>query len=220
LRRFTAEIERVKAHFPSAKRVGLADGAESNWQFLTQHTQTQILDFYHASSYLGAVANAKYPKDKSAHKAWLEDRCHQLKHKAGAAEALYNEMVALQARKSTQKLPRHLRDKLGAAVTYRLSEIKLPKIPLEYAHLTILGDHINGSVSNIFFQSAIRKTTGKYVNRVQIKKYSSIPISNSTDLLWRRARNKGDCNTVWNKRQNCRQLAIKIHVRRNRLDNG
>jgi aconitase A len=104
--------------------------------------------------------------------------------------------------------------------TYRLSEIKLPKIPLEYAHLTILGDHINGSVSNIFFQSAIRKTTGKFVNRVQIKKYSSIPISNSTDLLWRRARNKGDCNTVWNKRQNCRQLVIKIHVRRNRLDNG
>jgi hypothetical protein len=27
-------------------------------------------------------------------------------------------MMALQARKSTQKLPRHLRDKLGAAVTY------------------------------------------------------------------------------------------------------
>jgi len=118
LRRFTAEIERVKAHFPHAKRVGLADGADSNWQFLTPHTQTHILDFYHASSYLGAVANAKYPKDKSAQKAWLEDRCHQLKHKPGAAEALYHEMVALQARKSTQKLPQHLRDKLGAAVTY------------------------------------------------------------------------------------------------------
>ena len=102
LRRFTAEIERVKAHFPNAKRVGLADGAESNWQFLTPHTQTQILDFYHASSYLGAVANAKYPKDKSAHKAWLEDRCHQLKHTAGAAETLYDEMVALQARKCTK----------------------------------------------------------------------------------------------------------------------
>jgi len=83
LRRFTAEIERVKALFPNAKTVGLADGAECNWQFLSPHTETQILDFYHASSYLGAVANAKYPKDKSAHKAWLEDRCHQLKHTAG-----------------------------------------------------------------------------------------------------------------------------------------
>jgi hypothetical protein len=118
LRRFTAEIERVKAHFPKAKRVGLADGADSNWHFLTRHTQTQILDFYHASSYLGAVANAKYPKDKSAHQAWLDDRCHQLKHTVGAAEALYNEMVALQTRKCTQKLPQHLRDKQGAAITY------------------------------------------------------------------------------------------------------
>jgi hypothetical protein len=118
LRRFTAEIERVKTHFPDAKRIGLADGAESNWQFLTPHTQTQILDFYHASSYLGAVANAKYPKDKAAHKVWLDDRCHQLKHNAGAAEALYNEMVILQARKCTQKLPQHLRDKLSAAITY------------------------------------------------------------------------------------------------------
>ncbi len=60
LRRFTAEIERLKAHFPNAKTVGLADGAECNWQFLTPYTQIQILDFYHASSYLGAVANAKY----------------------------------------------------------------------------------------------------------------------------------------------------------------
>jgi hypothetical protein len=51
-------------------------------------------------------------------------------------------------------------------------------------------------------------------------KYTSLPISNSTDLLWRRARNKGDCNTVWNKLQNGRQLAIKIYVRRNRLGNG
>jgi hypothetical protein len=41
-------------------------------------------------------------------------------------------------------------------------------IPLEYAHLTKLSDHINDSVSNIFFQIAIRKTTGKFVNRIQI----------------------------------------------------
>jgi len=62
-------------------------------------------------------------------------------------------------------------------MNYRLSEIKFPKIPLEYVHLTKLSDHINGSVSNILFQSAIRKTTGKFVNRVQIIKYSSIPIA-------------------------------------------
>jgi hypothetical protein len=117
-RRFTAEIERVKALFPNAKRIGLADGAECNWQFLTPHTHTPILDFYHASSYLGAVANAKYPDDKKANKAWLDDGCHRLKHEKGAAEALYKEMVALKARKSTRNLPQPVRDKLDAAVTY------------------------------------------------------------------------------------------------------
>src|SRR5664279_3494337 len=71
-----------------------------------------------------------------------------------------------------------------------------------------------------YFQRTIKKTTSKFVNRIQIKKYSSIQISNSADLLWRRARNKRDCNTVWNKLQNGRQLDIKIHVRRNRLGNG
>ena len=116
--RFTAEIERIKAEYPDANRIGLADGAESNWLFLKPHIQTQILDFYHASSYLGAVANAKFPKDKRAHKDWLDNRCHQLKNNSGAAEAIYNEMVALQARKCTQKLPKHLQEKLGAAVTY------------------------------------------------------------------------------------------------------
>lgn len=118
LRRFTAEIAQVKVHYPNAHPIGLADGAESNWQFLKLHTQTQILDFYHASSYLGAVATAKFPKDKSEHKKWLDDRCHQLKHTPGAAEALYHEMLTLQSRKGTKKLPQHLRDKLDAAITY------------------------------------------------------------------------------------------------------
>jgi hypothetical protein len=34
--------------------------------------------------YLGAVANATYPKDKIAYTAWLEDRCHQLNHIAAS----------------------------------------------------------------------------------------------------------------------------------------
>ena len=55
---------------------------------------------------------------KAPIKRWLDDRCHQLKHTAGATEALYDERVALQARKCTLKLPQHLRDKLGAAITY------------------------------------------------------------------------------------------------------
>lgn len=53
LERLEREIERTKARYPNATYVGIADGAASNWQFLKHHTSEQILDFYHASGYLG-----------------------------------------------------------------------------------------------------------------------------------------------------------------------
>jgi hypothetical protein len=37
-----------------------------------------ILDFFHATGYMGAVANALFPGSEKAQKAWLEDRCHRL----------------------------------------------------------------------------------------------------------------------------------------------
>jgi hypothetical protein len=114
-RRFTLEIERAKACYPHAHTIGLADGAESNWLFLKQHTQTAILDFFHASSYLGAVAKAMFPTRPKDEKAWLDERCHQLKHHDGAAQSWYEEMLNIQ--QSRQTLP-HLQEKLDAAVTY------------------------------------------------------------------------------------------------------
>ncbi|GEM_PF-1812222 len=54
----------------------MADGAESNWKFLSPHTEEQILDFYHASGYLGIVAEVLYPKQLVVQKEWLKDSCH------------------------------------------------------------------------------------------------------------------------------------------------
>jgi len=68
LERLEREIQQTKARYPSATYVGIADGAESNWKFLNQHTEEQILDFYHASGYLGIVAEILYPKQLSAQK--------------------------------------------------------------------------------------------------------------------------------------------------------
>jgi hypothetical protein len=53
IKRLEHEIDRIKERYPNATYVGIADGAESNWRFLRQHTTEQILDFYHASGYLG-----------------------------------------------------------------------------------------------------------------------------------------------------------------------
>ena len=53
------EIAKVSAAFPTAMKVGVADGAKTNWSFLTKHTERQILDFYHAAEYLTIVADAQ-----------------------------------------------------------------------------------------------------------------------------------------------------------------
>lgn len=115
LERLEREIQRTKARYPEATYIGIADGAASNWQFLENHTSEQILDFYHASGYLGAVAVALDPKDLIKQKRWLKESCHQLKHEEGAADLLYKQMLELS---QSQEHAKGIEEKLTAAVTY------------------------------------------------------------------------------------------------------
>ena len=115
LERLEREIHRTKARYPDATYIGIADGAASNWQFLQNHTSEQILDFYHASGYLGAVAVALYPKDLEQQKRWLKINSHKLKYGEGAADLLYKEMLKLS---QSGKRPKAIQEKLVAAVTY------------------------------------------------------------------------------------------------------
>ena len=115
LERLEREITRTKARYPQATYIGIADGAAANWQFLQRHTTEQVLDFYHASGYLGAVAVALYPKDLTAQQQWLDEKCHQLKHDAGSALQLYQQMRELS---QSQAHPKTIQDNLTAAVTY------------------------------------------------------------------------------------------------------
>jgi hypothetical protein len=117
LARLKREIIRLKQKYPDANTVGIADGAQMNWDFLEQHTQTQILDFYHATAYLGTVSKALYPKGKQKEekqKQWLKKSCHALKQDKGAADQLYKEMAAI----DSQKLSADLKKKLSKTVTY------------------------------------------------------------------------------------------------------
>jgi hypothetical protein len=115
LERLEREIARTKARYPQATYIGIADGAAANWQFLKRHTTEQVLDFYHASSYLGAVAVALYPKDLTQQQQWLDEKCHQLKHDSGSALQLYQQMRELS---QSQTYPQTMQDNLTAAVTY------------------------------------------------------------------------------------------------------
>jgi hypothetical protein len=89
--RLTREIERIKTLYPYAIKIGIADGAHDNWEFLEKHTDKQTLDFYHATEYLTDVADRVFT-NPIIRKAWLDDRCHQLKHTKDAAISILFEM--------------------------------------------------------------------------------------------------------------------------------
>jgi hypothetical protein len=48
LGRLESEVARVKAKYPEAHYIGIADGAEGNWDFLAGPTDARVVDFWHA----------------------------------------------------------------------------------------------------------------------------------------------------------------------------
>ncbi len=116
LGRLERELTRLKAAYPAATYLGLADGAEDNWRFLTPHTAVQLVDFYHASSYLSAAAEAAFPRAEEhlQRTQWLTDACHRLKHQPDAAQTLLQEMKRL----PTAGLNARQREQLQSAITY------------------------------------------------------------------------------------------------------
>lgn len=117
LARMEQEIAHIKRDFPDAHYIGLADGAKCNWSFLKRHTETQTIDFWHATEYLAKAANAMFPEKRQAQEkhAWLDGACHKLKHFVGGASRLWNEMKAFE--KQTE-LPQVHQEKLESAITY------------------------------------------------------------------------------------------------------
>lgn len=83
-------VEQIKRLYPKAKYIGIADGAKSNWDFLKKHTDTQTIDFYHVSEYLSSASKALYPKNETERLLWLDNECHNLKHKIGAPTRILN----------------------------------------------------------------------------------------------------------------------------------
>lgn len=115
LQRMEIEIERAKKLYPKAFTMGIADGAKSNWPFLEKHTDTQILDFYHATEYLGKASEAGFKSSQNKEKVeWMEDLCHKLKHNKNGATNAIKEMEAL----LEQKLSKEKIEKIESAITY------------------------------------------------------------------------------------------------------
>lgn len=120
--RLEREITQAKKLYKKAKTVGIADGAKNNWPFLKKHTDKQILDFWHATEYLSKASYAVFTKKKEAfeRKDWLEQQCHNLKHKSGAASRILSELKSC----VKNKLSKVVRENLDSAITYFTNNIK------------------------------------------------------------------------------------------------
>jgi hypothetical protein len=106
-------ILKIKNNFPKAGTVGLADGAKCNWTFLEKHTDYQVLDFYHATEYLGGFSKAVYKKIEEQ-KDWMTNACHDLKNEEGSAKDLLN----IFKKELLKKHAKNDKETIGDAVTY------------------------------------------------------------------------------------------------------
>jgi hypothetical protein len=115
--RLAREIARAKQHYPEARWLGIADGAASNWAFLEQHTERQLIDFFHATEYIGKLAQARFPQRSAEAKraAWQHAHCNRLKHDHSVLDALVAEAAQLSRRTS---LSQKARDDAYSAWTY------------------------------------------------------------------------------------------------------
>ena len=95
LGRLEAEVAHVKAKYPGIHCVGIADGAKGNWEFLERHTDTQVVDFWHAAEYLGKAAAVLYRGDPATRKYWVDTSCHALKHEPGGAATILKQLKSL-----------------------------------------------------------------------------------------------------------------------------
>jgi len=115
--RLAREIARAKQHYPAARYLGIADGAPSNWLFLEQHTELQLVDFFHATEYIAKLAQARYPQRNAEGQraAWQHAQCKRLKHEPGVLEELVAEAARLSRRTA---LSQKARDEAYSAWTY------------------------------------------------------------------------------------------------------
>jgi hypothetical protein len=84
LRRQAAQVGMDRAE----RWIAISDGGAGLEDWLRTNfgrVEAVILDFYHATEYLGDLGRALYPNDEDERETWLADWCHRLKHKGGAA---------------------------------------------------------------------------------------------------------------------------------------
>jgi len=141
IQRMEREIAHIKKLYPDALYIGIADGATDNWPFLNAHTSRQVTDFWHATEYMAEAAEAMFNTQKAQDdkKAWLDDRCHRLKHMKGAASRILRELKE----KAQEIKSKSKKEKMHKAVSYFTHQ----KIRMNYYSLVEQGLPIGSGVT-------------------------------------------------------------------------
>ena len=118
LARFGAEVDKIRELFPNKTIVGLADGAPSNWQFLTKYSDILTIDYWHMSEYLAKASLAMFPGKQllQERQEWLEGVCHKAKHNFGAMSRILRELNDF--KESKKRMNAEHRKQLEAAIRY------------------------------------------------------------------------------------------------------
>lgn len=109
-----------------------------------------ILDFYHATEYLGELGRALHPDDEATRKVWLDEWCHRLKHEGGPA--------VLEGLRKLEVIGRAASATLGDVTRYFTNQshrMDYPKYvakgwaigsgPIESACKTVVGQRMKGA---------------------------------------------------------------------------
>ena len=77
------------------QQIAISDGGSGLEDFFRKNFPRAevILDFWHAKEYLVEFAKAWYGDQSDQGQAWLDERCHQLKHEGGAAVRAHLEVL-------------------------------------------------------------------------------------------------------------------------------
>jgi hypothetical protein len=148
------EITRIRRGHPQARYVGISDGAPDFRPWLEKHTTTRILDFWHLAEHLSEAAGALFPT-VSQREAWMEDRCHRLKHEHGAAKRLLEEIEEIHAQgahppgelETLGSLIGYLKNNLDRThyASYRKSHLPIGSGVTEAACKTVVKQRMRGS---------------------------------------------------------------------------
>jgi hypothetical protein len=148
--RMGREITHAKRLYPKARLVGIADGAQSNWDFLEKHVDDQILDFYHATEYVAQAANAIFAQAPPAARSnWLDAACSALKHDWGGAERLLAEWEATDQQGWNQER----RQKLEESMRYFRNHLH----QMRYADYRALGKPIGSGVTEAACKTLVKQ---------------------------------------------------------------